>query len=119
MDVLAWLWWLLSSLIGGLLGLVWFLVSGWVSTLLQIAVLMIVICVLKYGWQRTPVELWRKGRTFASFFVSWIRGRDGAPAEARASDTVRIVRVKEFGDINVSTLLSVLALAGLVLAARL
>jgi len=31
---------------------------------------------------------------------------------------VRVIKVKEFGDVNVSTLLSLLMLAGLVLMAR-
>jgi hypothetical protein len=35
------------------------------------------------------------------------------------ASSVRVVRIKEFGDINVSTLLSLLMLAGFLLAARL
>jgi hypothetical protein len=96
---------------------IWFLISGWVSTLLQIALLVIVIYFLKYGWQRAPAEIWRRSRSFAAFFMGWIGARD-APA-ASHSEAVRVVRSKEFGDINISTLLSLLMLAGLLLATQL
>ena len=76
MDILAWLWWVASTLVTGMLSLIWFLISGWVSTLLQIAVLVIVIYFLKYGWQRAPAEIWKRTRTFADFFVRWIRARE-------------------------------------------
>ncbi len=117
MDILAWLWWVISTVLGAALSIVWFLVSGWVSALLQIALLVIVIYFLKYGWQRAPAELWRRTRSFAGFFLGWIRARETSPL-AR-DETIRIVKSKEFGDINISTLLSLLMLAGLVLASRL
>ena len=119
MDILGWLWWLGSTLLTGVLSLVWFLISGWVSTLLQIGFLVGVIYFLKYGWQRAPAEIWRRSRSFAGFFMSWIRGRDADPSDRVSASSVRVVRIKEFGDINVSTLLSLLMLAGLLLAARL
>jgi len=117
MDILAWLWWLISTILGGVLALIWFLVSGWVSTLLQIALLVIIVYFLKYGWQRAPAEIWRRTRSFTRFFLGWIRARDttAVPQEA----PVRVVKAKEFGDINISTLLSLMMLAGLVLASRL
>jgi|SRR6476659_7289092 hypothetical protein len=117
MEILAWLWWVISTVLGAALSIVWFLVSGWVSALLQIALLVIVIYFLKYGWQRAPAELWRRTRSFAGFFLGWIRAREASPL-AR-DETIRIVKSKEFGDINISTLLSLLMLAGLVLASRL
>src|ERR1043166_256017 len=117
MDMLGWLWWLVSTLFTGMLSLIWFLVSGWVSTLLQIALLVGVIYFLKYGWQRAPAEIWRRSRSFTGFFVSWIRARDSDSTGRESSPTVRVVKFKEFGDVNISTLLSLLMLAGLVLAA--
>jgi hypothetical protein len=119
MDILGWLWWLVSGLFTGALSLIWFLISGWVSTLLQIALLVSVIYFLKYGWQRAPAELWRRSRSFARFFVGWIRARDTDMSGQESAPAVRVVKIKEFGDINVSTLLSLLMLAGLVLVARL
>jgi hypothetical protein len=114
MDVLAWLWWLMVSVVGVVWTVVWFLISGWVSTLLQIAILVIVIYSLKYGWQRAPHEIWKKTSAFGRFFWNWVRARepgaDRAPAEVR--EVVRVVRGRDFGDINVSTLLSVLMLGG-------
>ena len=50
MDLLAWLGWALAAVLGVLWSLVWFLISGWISTLLQIAVLVATIYFLKYGW---------------------------------------------------------------------
>ena len=119
MDILGWLWWLVATLFTGILSLIWFLISGWVSTLLQIALMVVVIYFLKYGWQRAPAELWRRSRSFAGFFVSWIRARDSDVSDGEFAPSVRVIKVKEFGDINISTLLSLLMLVGLVLAARL
>ena len=39
MDIAAWALWALLGLLGILWAVVWFLISGWVSTLLQIALL--------------------------------------------------------------------------------
>lgn len=126
MDILGWLWWALVSVLGLLwwvLGFVWsvlwFLISGWVSTLLQIAILVAVVFFLKYGWQQAPSELWRRGSAFARFSWKWLRAREtvagAAPREVR--ERIRVVRVKEFGDVNVSTLMSLAMLAGLALLA--
>ncbi len=119
MDILAWLWWAVSGIVGVAISLVWFLVSGWVSTLLQIALLIVVIYFLKYGWQRAPAEIWRRTRTFGGFFINWICARESSSAPAPAGPEVRVVKAKEFGDINISTLLSLLTLTGLLLLARL
>jgi hypothetical protein len=81
MDILGWLWWLGSTLFTGVLSLIWFLISGWVSALLQIGFLVGVIYFLKYGWQRAPAEIWRRSRSFGGFFISWIRGRDADPSD--------------------------------------
>jgi hypothetical protein len=117
MDILAWLWWVISTVLGVAFALVWFLVSGWVSALLQIALLVIIVYFLKYGWQRAPAEIWRRTRSFAGFFLGWIRARDTAPVSQEAAP--RLVKSKEFGDINISTLLSLMMFAGLLLASRL
>jgi hypothetical protein len=118
MDIVGTLWWLVVGTLSVLWSVVWFLVSGWVSTLLQIALLIVTIYFLKYGWQRAPGEIWKRSRSFGRFFWGWLRAREpqsGGQVEVR--ETVRVVRVKEFGDINISTLLSLLMLAGLALVA--
>ena len=127
MDILGWLWWAFLSVLGlvwWLLGLlwavVWFLISGWISTLLQIAILVAMVFFLKYGWQRAPAELWRRGSAFARFGWKWLSARETEAGAARSEvlrERIRIVRVKEFGDINVSTLMSLATLAGLALLA--
>ena len=118
MDVVAWLAWMLLSVLGIFWSIVWFLVAGWVSTLLQIALLVAVIYFLKYGWQRAPAEIWRRTRTFGHFFWSWLRAREPQTPAGAEREVVR-VSGKEFGDVNISTLLSLLMIAGLVLVVRL
>jgi len=119
MDMLAWAWWLLTIVVGAVLSLVWFLISGWVSTLLQIALLIVVVYFLKYGWRRAPNEIWRRTSSFGRFFLNWIRAREAPAATVEPVESARVVKSKEFGDINISTLLTLLMLAGLLLASQL
>ena len=120
MDVLGWLWWMVATVVSSLWSLLWFLVGGWVSTLLQVALLIATIYYFKYGWQRAPAEIWRRAQGFGRFFWNWIRARDvPAGSEGPVREVVRVVRAKEFGDVNISTLLSLLMLIGLLLATRL
>jgi hypothetical protein len=122
MEIAAWALWALLALLGVLWTVVWFLVSGWVSTLLQIALLVVAVFFFKYGWQRAPAELWRRARSVGGLFWAWMRAREPKAASApgvEVREVVRVVRVKEFGDVNVSTLLSLLALLGFVLLAGL
>ena len=118
MDIVAWLGWALLTVLGVLWSIIWFLISGWVSTLLQVALLVAVIYFLKYGWQRAPAEILRRTRTFGRFFWSWLRARETS-AGSDVREVVRVVTAKEFGDINISTLLSLLTLVGLALLAKL
>jgi hypothetical protein len=128
MEFLGWLWWALAKLLGLVWSIGWFLLGGWVVTLVQLAVIGFVIYGYKYGWRRAPLEIARHGRTFGGFVWAWMRTRDVASASAPAkprtelrevvgADRRRFGRSKEVGDINVSTLLSVLALLGLGVAA--
>jgi hypothetical protein len=115
MDVLSWLWWLVSGVATALLSLVWFLISGWVSTILQISLLIMAIFSSMAG--SAPAEIWRRTRAFARFFINWIRAREPPLNVSESGTTVRIVREEEFGDINISTVLSLLMLTGLLLLA--
>ena len=83
---------------------------------MQITLLIAVIYYLKYGWQRAPSEIWKRTRSFGGFFWGWLRARDVQPSQpTQIREVVRIVRAKEFGDINLSTLLSLLMVADLML----
>jgi hypothetical protein len=119
MDIVAWLGWAVVAVLGVVWSLVWFLISGWVSTLLQIAVLIATIYFLKYGWQRAPAEIWRRTRSFGGFFWSWVRAREPHASTDGEVREVRIVGGKEFGDINISTLLSLIMVVGLALLTKL
>ena len=117
MDALGWIGWLLLKILGIAWSLLWFLVGGWVSTLAQIAVIVLVVYALKYGWRRAPIEIWQRTRAFGAFFWSWLRGRDPAQATSAVEgrERVRIVRVKEVGDVNVSTMLTLIMLGEILL----
>lgn len=120
MDILAWLIWAVTSVLSVAWSLVWFLLGGWVSTLAQVAVLVGIIFFYKYGWQRAPAEIAARLSTLGRFFWTWMRQREtGAPNASRVEvrEVVRTVRVKEAGDINLSSLLNVLVFCGLVLLA--
>ena len=120
MDILVWIGSALLTLLGVLWSLVWFLIAGWVSTLLQITLVVAAIYFLKYGWERTPAELWRRTRSLARFFWSWLRAHEmQTTPNVEVREVYRVVRAKEFGDINVSTLLSLTMLIGLAAATQL
>lgn len=128
MDVLGWLWWLLASFVGLVWSAVWFLLGGWVSTLAQITVIVLVVFGYKYGWRRAPIELMARMGNFSRFAWGWIRSGDGArprmaevSAEQRSSRrrSRRTTSRRQPGDIriNVSTCMTLLMLAGLWLVA--
>lgn len=113
MEFLGWLFSALLSIAGIVWSLVWFLISGWVSTLLQIAVLVVAIYGFKYGWRRAPYEIWRRTQTFLRFFWNWIRAREPDPRPTgEVREVIREIYVREFGDVNLSTVLSLLMIAG-------
>lgn len=122
MEILSWFWWALSSLLGIIWTIVWFLLGGWVSTLAQITVIVLVIFGMKYGWRQAPYEVWTRLSAFGRFAWGWIRAKDPgqtAPVRTEVREVVRTVRVKEWGDVNLSSLLNVLLMAGLVLVGTL
>jgi hypothetical protein len=120
MEIVAWLGLAVATVLGVLWSLMWFLISGWVSTLLQIVVLIATIYFFKYGWQRAPAQIWSRTRSFGRFFWRWLRAREPQTSpDVDVREVVRVVKAKEFGDINISTLLSLLMLVGLALLTKL
>lgn len=110
----AWLWWIIATGAGAAWTVLWFLIGGWVSTLLQILVLIGIVYILKYGWRRAPLEIWRRTRAFGGFFWNWLRAHEpNTPGPVQTREIIREVRVKETGDVNLSTLLSLIAVVGL------
>jgi len=116
MEILAWLWWALLWVLSLWWSLIWFLISGWVSTFLQVLIVVAVIYVLKFGWRRAPFEMLRHARTSGRMFWNWLRAKEtmGGGREVGVKEVVRLVRTKEFGDINVSTLMSLLMIGGVI-----
>jgi hypothetical protein len=121
-DILGWLWWAISSAIGILWAVVWFLLGGWVSTLAQILVVVLVIFGMKYGWRQAPFEAWSRASAFARFAWGWIRAKDpgqAGAARAEVREVIRVVRIKERGDVNLSSILNLGLFGGLLLLAML
>lgn len=122
MDVLGWLWWLIASLLSVVWSMAWFLLGGWVSTLAQIAVIAMIFLATKYGWRRAPQELFSRTSAFARFAWAWLRSREPglAPQSSAGRGRPRTAdRRRQPGDvrINVSTMLSLLMMAGFALLA--
>jgi hypothetical protein len=128
MEVLGWLWWLFASLVGLLWSVAWFLLGGWVSTLAQVTVVVLVVFGYKYGWRQAPSELLARVGNFGRFAWGWLRSGDGTRPRESGGETDRASRRRsgsraasrhQPGDIriNVSTCLTLLMLAGLWLAA--
>ena len=117
-TLLSVLWWIISAV----WSLLWLLIGGWVSTALQIIVLVLAYYAYRYGWQRAPLEAWRGIRLISRWAWNWLRGVEamagGTERETiREVEVVREIRVKEFGDVNLSSLLNVSTLAGVLLLA--
>jgi hypothetical protein len=121
MDILAWLWWGIAKILGLIWSFAWFLLGGWVATLVQLLIIVGIIFALKYGWRQAPLEMLSRGRSVGRFVWAWARmrepslARSAQPATPAQRQTVRIVRTKGFGDISASTLLTVAMLLGLLL----
>ena len=125
MELLSWLWWLVAKIVGLAFGLVWFLLGGWVATLAQIAVIAFLIFGYKYGWRQAPQELLARAGPAGRYLWGWVRTRSPVSLPERAEKNERRGardvsrprgRRKEPGDVNLSTLLSVVALGGILLA---
>ena len=115
MEIVSWIGWLAAALAGWIWSIAWLLIGGWVSTLLQILVIVFLVFAFKYGWRRAPLEMAQRVRPVGGWLWRWITSREPRPAYESGSGIpeVRIVRVKEFGDVNLSSLLNVIMLAGL------
>lgn len=123
MDVLGWLWWLVAGFLGMVGSVAWFLLGGWVSTLAQILVIVLVVFGFRYGWRRAPAELIARVASVGRFTWGWMRSGEGAHPAAGTLSSGRAVSRRRSrrqpGDvrINVSTCLTLLMLAGLWLVA--
>jgi hypothetical protein len=100
MDILGWLWWVASMLVTGIPSLIWFLICGWVLTLFQIALL---------GSSSFPeVRLANCRKLEANQGVRRLFHQLNQGTRRRCGwlhvvvQTVGVVEVKEFGDVNMS-----------------
>jgi hypothetical protein len=119
MEIVSWIVWLLAALAGWIWSIAWLLLGGWVSTLAQILVIVFIVFGFKYGWRRAPLEIAHRVRPLAGWLWRWATSREPRPAGdgyvSRSVPEVRVIRVKAPGDVNLSTLLNVMMLAGLAL----
>ena len=124
-NILGWLWWGIVKVLGLAWSFAWFLLGGWVATLAQIAVIAFLIFGYKYGWRQAPQEVLARAGPAGRVLWGWVRARSSGSVPPRAAKSERRVaspagprhgRRKEAGDVNISTLLSVVALGGLLLA---
>lgn len=118
MELLSWVWWATTNVLGMALTVVWFLIGGWVSTLAQIGVVLIAIFGYKYGWRRAPLEIVGKARRVAGIGWGWVRRRErghdaGGSEPVFVPSAVKVVRRGRPGDVNLSSLLNVAMLTGL------
>lgn len=120
MEALSWFGWLVAKLVGFAWSIVWFLLGGWVATLAQIAVIALIIFGYKYGWRQAPQEILTRAGPLGRYLWGWVRTRESGaivPRVERREGMARSQgRLREAGDVNLSTLLSVVALAGIVVA---
>ncbi len=119
MEFMSWVWWAVVNAFGMALTVVWFLIGGWVSTLAQIGVVLLLAFGYKYGWRRAPLEIMSKARRIGGIGWGWVRRRE-RPATGAAGDAEPVYvraernRVRRRpGDVNVSSLLNVAMLTGL------
>ena len=123
MDALAWLWWLSAGLIGILWRIVWFLVGGWVVTIAQLGVVALALFGYKYGWRAAPRQLLARARWAGQWLWGWLRHRQIVDDQSRmahaqlpmSQQRPARVRLRQPGDVNLSTLMNWAALAGLAL----
>ena len=119
MEIVSWIVWMLATLAGWIWSIAWLLLGGWVSTLLQVLVLVFIVFGFKYGWRRAPLEIALRVRPLAGWLWRWATSRE--PRSGRGYDDaqglpeIRVIRVKAPGDVNLSTLLNVMMLTGLAL----
>jgi len=116
MEVLGWIAWALGWVLSLVWSLVWLLLGGWVSTIAQVLAVLAGIAVWRYGWQRAPAEMTRQIAQFVRFVRGWIGNRSDAPVARTSTDTERrpiAIRYKDVGDVNLSTLMTLVMVIGL------
>lgn len=116
-TLLAAIWWVLSTI----WAVIWLLIGGWVSAALQIVVVVLAIFTYRYGWREAPYRAWRGAKAVGRWGWAWLRGAEamaGASEDrVREVEVIRVVRSKDFGDVNLSSLMNVAMLVGLWLLA--
>jgi hypothetical protein len=125
MDILGWLWWGIVKILGLVWSFVWFLLGGWVSTLMQLVILGGAIFAMKYGWRRAPQEMWTRAQSVGRFVWAWARAKEprlatsARPEVLGSKEAIRVVHARKLGDVSLSTLLTAVMLAGLLVAGAL
>ena len=124
-NILGWLWWGIVKVLGLAWSFAWFLLGGWVATLVQIIIIAGIIFAMKYGWRRAPLEMWTRSQGVGRFVWAWARMKEprlatSARPDVRGSrETVRVIHARRPGDVSASTLLTVAMLVGMLVAGAL
>ncbi|MFN3869687.1 MAG: hypothetical protein ACK4MF_11565 [Hyphomicrobiaceae bacterium] len=115
--------WIVSTL----WSVIWLLIGGWVSAALQIIVVVLAIFAYRYGWREAPYRAWRGARAVGRWAWAWLRGAEamaaandgGGAARVREVEVIRTIRVRNFGDVNLSSLMNAAMMLGLALLTNL
>lgn len=117
-SILVGAWWLIKSALWLAWSLAWLLLGGWVSTLMQIAVVVLVVLAYKHGWRRAPAEALALTKPLLERIWAWMRRREPRAAaisggKGRPGRGTQRRRQRQPGDVNLSTIMNLAVLLGL------
>ncbi len=126
MDILSFLWTVLSFLFGILWSLVWFVVRDLISTVLWIFIVAWLLLSVRYrSFTGGSIAMLRYGRYAGTVFWRWLRGSPGAPLPAPpppkvvTKEVVKYVpakvRRRPWGSMSISEQLNMLLIGSLYL----
>jgi len=121
MDILSYIWTVLSFLLSVIWTLVWFVLRDLISTMLWLLIVAWMLLSVRYrSFTGGTLALLRYGRWAANLFWRWLRGTPNPalpppPPKVITKEVIKVVgrRRKRFGTMNVSEQLNVLLLGAI------